>query len=285
MKLFKRKPCNHSVVSGIGNYSILTIFGLFFFLPMLFIISNAFKPLDELFVFPPRFFAQNPTLSNFSDLFMLMQDSLVPFSRYLFNTAFITIVGTFGHVFISSLAAYILAKIRPPFSNGIFKLIVTTLMFSTAVTAIPNYLILSELQLIDTLWSIIIPAWGGTLGLFLMKQFMDDIPDALIEAAKIDGAGLVKTYWVIVMPNVKPGWITLIIFSFQALWANTGGSYIYSEVLKPLPYALSQIMTSGLARAGVGAAVSLLLLLVPITLFVITQSNIIETMASSGIKE
>ena len=285
MKLLKRKKCNRSIVANFGNYIILTIFGLFFFLPMLFIISNAFKPLDELFVFPPRFFAKNPTLSNFGDLFMLMQESLVPFTRYLFNTLVITVVGTFGHIFISSLAAYILAKVRPPLSNGIFKLIVTTLMFSTAVTAIPNYLIMSALHLVDSYWAIIIPAWGGTMGLFLMKQFMDDVPDSLVEAARIDGSGIIRTYWSIIMPNVKPGWITLLIFSFQALWANTGGSFLYSEVLKPLPYALTQITSSGIARAGVGAAISLLLLIVPVVMFVITQSNIIETMTSSGIKE
>lgn len=268
-----------------GTNILLFIFGLFFILPMLFIITNAFKPLDELFIFPPRFFVTNPTLNNFSDLFILMSNSWIPFSRYIFNTFFITIVGTFGHVIISSLAAFIVAKVHPPFSEVFFKLVIITLMFSSAVTAIPNFIVLSKLGWIDTYASLIIPAWGGALGLFLMKQFIDGVPEAMIEAARIDGAGLLHTFWKIVMPNVKPGWITLIIFSFQGLWGATGGVYIYSEKLKPLPYALNQILGGGLARTGVGAAIALLLMIVPITLFIITQSNIIETMASSGIKE
>lgn len=254
-------------------------------LPLVFTINNAFKPLDELFIFPPRFFVVNPTLDNFHDLIMLMNNSWVPFSRYISNTLFITIVGTVGHIIFASAAAYPLAKYTFPGSKTLFTTVVLALMFSAHVTAIPNYMIMSTLGWIDTHAAIIVPALAFPLGLFLMKQFMEQLPDAILEAAKIDGASEYRIFWTIVMPNVKPAWLTLMILQFPALWGTDGGTFIYSENLKTLNYALSQIIQGGIARAGVGAAVGLILMIVPITLFIISQSSVIQTMASSGLKD
>ncbi|GAE07684.1 binding-protein-dependent transport systems inner membrane component [Paenibacillus sp. JCM 10914] len=167
----------------------------------------------------------------------------------------------------------------------LFSIVVLSLMFSTQVTAIPNYIIMSWLGWIDTYWAIILPAFAYPLGLYLMKQFIEQIPMALIESAKIDGANEYRIFWSIVMPLVKPAWFTLIILLFQMLWATDGGSFIYSEELKTMHFAMGQIIQGGIARAGVAAAVALLLMIVPVVLFVITQSQIIQTMASSGIKE
>ena len=159
-------------------------------------------------------------------------------------------------------------------------------MFSTAVTSIPNYIIMSKIGFIDTYAALIVPAFGMSLGLFLMKQFMDqNVPMTILEAADIDGAGEGKKFFSIVMPMVKPAWLTLIIFSVQSLWGIGNSSYIYSEQLKTLTYAFSQIQTAGVARAGVGAAIGVVMMIVPVTVFIITQSNIIETMATSGMKE
>lgn len=254
-------------------------------LPLVYAICSAFKPLDEIFLFPPKFFVQNPTLENFQDLFILMSKSWVPFSRYIFNTVFITVVGTAGNVMICSLAAYALAKHKFPGSKIIFELIVISLMFSPHVTSIPNYLIMSKLGWVDTYKAIIVPAFATSLGLFLMKQFMEQIHDSMLEAARIDGASEWYIFCYIAMPMVKPAWLTLIIFSVQNLWNIRSSNFIYEEQLKTLPFALQQILQGGIARAGIGAAVSLLVMIVPIVLFVITQSNIIETMGSSGIKE
>ena len=285
MKLKKRKP-NRSRGGDIAIYIALVLFGIFFILPLLFAVNQAFKPLDEIFLFPPKLFVNNPTMDNFSDLFVMMGKSWVPFSRYIFNTVFITVVGTGGHLLFASMAAYVLAKYEFPGSKTFFKVVVIALMFSTYVTAIPNYLILSGLGWIDTYLSIIIPAFAAPMGLFLMKQFMDGVPDALIEAAKIDGAKEGRVFLKVVMPMVKPAWLTLIIFSIQSLWNTRASTYIFSEELKTLPYALSQIISGGqIARAGVGAAVTVIMMVVPITVFILAQSNIIETMASSGIKE
>ena len=214
-----------------------------------------------------------------------MEDSWVPITRYLFNTLFITVMGTTGHVLMSSLAAYVLAKHKFPGRDFFFGLVVLSLMFAYQVTAIPNYLTMSALGWVNTYASIIIPAWSASLGLFLMKQFMEQIDDTIIEAAKIDGASELRIFWRIVMPNVRPAWLTLIILSFQTLWNETGGRFIYSEQLKTLPYALNQIIAGGVARAGVGAAVGLVMMIVPIVVFVFNQSKVVETMGSAGINK
>ncbi len=282
--LFKAK-INRSNLGNVSLFLTLVIFGAFFAFPLVYSINSAFKPMDEIFVYPPRLFVRNPTLDNFSDLFMLMGKSWVPFSRYVFNTLFNTIVGTAGNIFICSMGAYVLAKYVFPGSTTFFRVVVLALMFNGYVTSIPNYLIMSALNWIDTIWAMIIPAFATPMGLFLMKQFMEGVPTALIEAAKIDGAGEWRIFAGIVMPNVKPAWLTLMVFSVQSLWNNPATAFIYSEELKTLPYALQQIVAGGIARAGVGSAVTLFMMIVPISVFVISQSNVLETMASSGIKE
>lgn len=272
-----------------GNFVInvfLVIMGLFMALPMVYAISNSLKPLNELWYYPPRFFPENATFSNFRDLFGMMNDSWVPFSRYLANTIFISVLGTFGHVMLSSLCAYAFAKHDFPGRNLFFNSVVLSLMFSSAVTGVPNYLIMAKLGLIDTHWSIILPAFSSSLGLYLMKQFMEaNIPDSLIEAAHIDGAKENTVFFRVVMPLVKPAWLTLIIFSFQGLWGATATATIRSEELKTLNYALSQVVAGGIARQGASAAASVIMMIVPILVFVVTQSNVVETVATSGMKD
>ena len=183
------------------------------------------------------------------------------------------------------MAAYVLEKKKFRMREGFFKLVVNTLMFTPAVTAIPSFLIMSKLGFINSYAAILIPTVGSSLNVFLMKQFMVGVPNTILEAARIDGSGEQRIFWSIVMPSVKPAWMTLIIFCIQNLWGATGGNYIYNEELKTLPYALSQVMSAGLVRAGASAAITTLMMIVPMCVFVITQSNIMETMMSSGIKE
>ena len=269
-----------------GITVVLTILGAFMFLPMVYAISQAFKPLDELWMYPPRFFVRNPTLKNFTDLFTLMNDSWVPFSRYIFNTVFTTLMGTFGHLFIASMCAYALSKIKFPGGKFVFKTIRTSLMFSSTVGGITSFMIMTALHLVDSYLAIIIPAWGATLGLYLMKQHMDStVPNTVLESARLDGASEIRTYWTIAMPMVKPAWLTLIILSFQGLWNQGSSIYIYSEQLKSINYAIGQIMAGGIKRSGASSASGVLMMMVPITVFVISQSNIIETMGSSGMKD
>ena len=288
----KLRTRNHKVVlnrSAGGDAGItvmLTLLGAFMFLPMVYAIMQALKPLDELWIFPPRFYVVNPTLKNFGDLFRLMSTSWVPFSRYIFNTVMISVVGTTGNLILSSLAAYALAKIKFPGREFFFQTIVLSLMFNSTVTGICNFIVMTALGWVDTYFAIIIPTFASTLGLYLMKQFMESsVSDAVLESSRLDGASEFRTFLTIAMPMVKPAWLTLIVYSFQGLWNSGTSIYIYSEELKTFNYAISQILAGGIVRAGAGAASTVIMMIVPITVFVITQSNIIETMGSSGMKD
>ena len=288
----KLRTRNHKVVfsrsagGDAGITVILVLLGAFMFLPMLYVIMQSLKPLDELWMYPPRFFVMSPNFKNFGSLFSLMNISWVPFSRYIFNTVFTSVMGTFGHLFIASLAAYTMAKIKFPGGKLMFKTVQTSLMFHSTVTAITSFIILSAFGWLDTYLAIIVPAWGSTLGLYLMKQFMDShVPDTVLESARLDGAGELRTYWVIAMPMVKPAWLTLIVYSFQGLWNAGASAYIHSEQLKSLNYAIGQITAGGIKRAGASAAAQVVMMLVPILVFVFSQSNIVETMGSSGMKD
>ena len=283
--LITRRHPNRSIAGDIGIYLLLLVVAVLMVFPLVFLIGSSLKPLDELFKFPPTVLPMHPTTDNFSDLFVTMGQSYVPFSRYLFNTFFITFVGTFGHLIIASMAAFVLAKYQFPGGRMFFGVVTTCLMFSGYVTGIPNYLIMSRLGMIDTYWALILPAFAAPIGLFLMKQFMESLPTPLIEAAHIDGAGEMRIFWNIVMPNVKPAWLTVIIFSVQGLWNNPASTVIYSEAKKTLVYALNQIQAGGVARTGQGAAASVIVMAVPIIIFVLSQTQILETMASSGIKD
>jgi len=283
--LFKRRHPNRSLGGDIGIYVMLALVACLMAFPLVFAVSSALKPLDELFRFPPTIFPQHPTIDNFSDLIVTMGQSWVPFSRYILNTVFITAVGTFGHLVIASMAAFVLAKYDFPGGRFFFAVVTTALMFSGYVTGIPNYVIMSKLNMIDTYWALLLPAFAAPIGLFMMKQFMEGLPTALIEAAKIDGAKEFRIFWSIVMPNVKPAWLTVIIFSVQSLWNTSASTVIYSEAKKTLVFALQQIQAGGIARTGQAAAVTVVVMAVPIAIFVLSQSQILETMASSGIKD
>ena len=283
--LIKRRHPNRSIGGDIGIYFMLAAVACLMAFPLVFAIGSALKPLDELFRFPPTIFPKHPTLDNFSDLIVTMGQSWVPFSRYIVNTVFITAVGTFGHLIIASMAAFVLAKYDFPGGRFFFNVVTTALMFSGYVTGLPNFVTMTKLGMVDTYWALLLPAFAAPIGLFMMKQFMEGLPTALIEAAHIDGAGEFRIFWSIVMPNVKPAWLTVIIFSVQSLWNNPAGNIIYSEAKKPLVFALQQIQAGGIARTGQMAAVTVVVMAVPILIFILSQSQILETMASSGIKD
>jgi len=277
---------NRSVGGDVGIFTLLAILGLFMVIPFYYTIIQALKPLDELFVQPPRFYVVRPTLKNFRDLFILMGTSWVPFSRYIFNTVMISVLGTLGNLIFSSMAAYSLSKIKFPGAGWIFQVIILSLMFNATVTGITNFITMRILGWVDTYFALIIPTWGSTLGLYLMKQFMEStVSDSVLESARLDGANEFYTFLKIAMPMVKPAWLTLIVYSFNGLWNMGASIYIQSEQLKTFSYAIGQVLAGGVARAGAGAASAVLMMVVPITVFIITQSSIIETMATSGMKD
>lgn len=284
MAHLNQKRLTRSLWGDIIVFILLLFVACFMALPFIYTIIQAFKPFEELFAYPPKFYVVNPTFDNFKDLFTIASSSWVPFSRYVFNSVYTSVLGTTIHVISCSLCAYPVAKKNFPGKNAIFKVVTLSLLFNGTVTALPTYIIHSKLGFIDTHWAIIIPVIGGSFGMFLMKQFMTGIPTALLEAAQIDGAGEWRIFWSIVMPQVKPAWLTLIIFCFTSMWNGGGSGYLYSEQIKLLPTALSQIASAGTARMGAGMAASLIMIIPPIFTFIISQSRVLETMSTAGIK-
>lgn len=281
----RRAKGNRKRYGDVMVFGFLAIIGVFSALPLVMAIGMSLKPLNELFYYPPTILPSRLTLDNFIMLFSLMKTTWVPFERYAFNTLFVTLTATFGHILLASLAAYPLAKVDFIGRKTINAMIMFSLMFVSTVNDIANYLTMSWLGWLDTYLAVIIPPMGASLGLFIMINYMRTIPNSLIEAARIDGCSEFTTYRRIIMPMSKPAYLTVLILMFQQLWNQNNSAYVYQESLKTLPYALSQITTGGLIRMGAAQAVGVLMLIVPATVFIINQTKIIDTMATSGIKE
>lgn len=256
-------------------------------LPLVYCICTAFKPLDELLIFPPRFFVSRPTLANFTVLPTLLEKMRIPFSRYMFNSIFISIVSTFLNIFVSSMAAFTLSKSKLKFRNAFFWIVQFSLLYNATTLGVPQYLIFSKLGIIDTYWVYILPAIPSSMGAFLIKQYVDSgVPDTIMEAARIDGANVFVIYWRIIMPMIKPAWMTQLLFSFQGIWSITPtAGTVFSENLKTLPYVMGSVSAGGTARSGAAMACTVLLMLPPILVYFVSQSNVMETMGSAGIKE
>ena len=270
-----------------GNMVILvflTMMGLFTALPILYTIINAFKPINELFIYPPRFFVYKATLDNFKNLIQIGSDMLVPFERYLFNSLFTTCFGTAAYILVASFAAYPLAKHEFPGKTLILQVIIWAILFRPEVASIPQYTLIANLRLVNTYGAIILPALAGSFGVFLLRQFILGVPDEILESARIDGCGEIRSFYKIVLPSIKPALLTLMIFTFQSMWNSTGVQYIFSENLKMLPVALQQLSSAGLSRAGVSSAVAVFLLVPPVFMFILCQNSVIDTMAHSGLK-
>lgn len=281
IKRFTRSPFGNFV-----NFLVIFSAGLFTMLPLIYAVCTSFKPLDELLTFPPKFFVSRPTLSNYLVLPELMASLKVPFERYLFNSIFVTLVTCVIYIFISSMAAFVLAKATFYGKNVIFWIVQFALMFNTTTLGIPRYLIFSKTNMVDTYWVYILPQLAGTLGVFLIKQYIEGyLPEALLEAAKIDGASDYRIYFSIVLPIIKPVCLTVFLFSFRDVWSAIPDGTIFSEQLKTLPQVVSQITAGGLARSGSSMAVTVIMMIPPILVYLITQSNVVEGMSSSGIKE
>ena len=262
----------------------LGLLGIVMVIPLYYTVISAFKPINELFYFPPKFYVVNPTIKNFISLIKLQSQSEVPFERYIFNSVFVTLVSTIGYVLLASMAAYPLAKHKFPGKKIITQLVVFAILFRPEVTSIPQYIMMSKVGIIDTYLALILPAMGGSFGVFLLQQFLDTVPNELIESGRIDGASELRIFFQLIMPILKPAWMTVVIFTFISVWNTTGVQFIYSESLKMLPTMLSSLSTAGIARTGVAAAVSVILLVPPVVIFILSESSIVETMAHSGLK-
>lgn len=260
----------------------------FMLLPLLYIFNHAFKPFDELLEYPPKFFVSRPTLNNFMELFKASSTTTIPVSRYLFNSVVITIVVVVLSIIISSMAGYALSKLRFHINAVISEINTIALMFVGVAVTIPKYIITEKLGLIDTFWVHIIPSLSIPVGLFLIKQFIDQIPNELIEAAKMDGASNLRIYWTIILPMIKPAIATVAILAFQSVWndASISSTYINSDSLRTFAYYVSTLSSSSNSTAGMGmsAAASLIMFLPNLIIFIVLQGKVMSTMAHSGLK-
>ncbi|MBR3421677.1 MAG: carbohydrate ABC transporter permease [Ruminococcus sp.] len=279
------KQAGRKIGGTIAIFAFLTLLGLFMLFPIYLILIMSVKPVEELFIFPPKLYAMRPTLDNFSDMFEVLNSNRVPFSRYVFNSVAVTVSVTVLQCIFASMAAFVLAKCKFPGSKLINSIIVVALLYQSNVIYIMQYIVMAKLGLIDNPLALILPSIASPMGLFLMRQSISQVPDAMIEAAKVDGAGLFRICWQIVMPNQKPALMTIIIFAFQAAWRIEAGSVVFQEQYKTLPTVVNQAASAGLARAGVAAAAAVFMLIPPIVVFMLAQRQVIETMAHSGIKD
>lgn len=269
-------------------YFVMLLLVAFTSLPIIYMISTAFKPLDELFLYPPRFFVRRPTTRNFTDLVTAMESSQVPFVRYVFNSLFVVIITVVTTVVVSSMGAFALVKYKLPGANWFFITIIAALMFSPHVTQIPTYMVINKLGMINTYRALIIPKIAIAYNFFLMKQFSEQIPDSLVESAKMDGAREFLIYWKIGMPLLRPAWSTLVVFSFVANWNDYFSPLILTttQAMKTLPLALQTIAGGPgvVARMGATAAATFISTMPTIILFLFMQAKVMQTMAYSGIK-
>jgi ABC-type glycerol-3-phosphate transport system permease component len=279
------KQAGRKVGGTVAIFIFLSLLGLFMLFPIYLTVVMSIKPVEEIFIFPPKLYAMRPTLDNFKDMFAVMHQNRVPFSRYVFNSIFVTVTVTVAQCIFASMAAFVLAKCRFPGNKFINGIIVVALLYQSNVIYIMQYIVMAKLHMIDTYWALILPSIASPMGLFLMRQSIGQVPDAMIEAAKVDGAGLFRICWQIVMPNQKPALMTLIIFAFQAAWNIQSGTVVFQEQYKTLTTVAAQAASAGLARAGVAMAVSVFTLVPPIVIFMLAQRQVIETMAHSGIKD
>ena len=268
-------------------YIVMTILVLISSLPLIYMVSTAFKPLRELFLFPPTFITTNPTLQNFRQLFATASNGEIPITRYLFNSIFTTTIAVALTILICSMGAYALEKLKPPGHKFIFNVIIVGLMFVPPVAQIPIYIVMSKLHLLNTYAALIVPSLAAPMYLFLMKQFLSQVPDSIIESARIDGAGEMRIFLQIVMPMAKPAWCTVIVFSFCSLWNNSGNSIIYitDQSMKTFPYVLSSIGSGSAALMGAQSAAALLTTSVTIIIYAIMQKNVLDTMSYAGIEK
>ncbi|HEX3075411.1 MAG TPA: carbohydrate ABC transporter permease [Lachnospiraceae bacterium] len=261
---------------------------IFMLLPIIFIFNHAFKPMDELFAFPPRFLVSNPTLDNFKELFRSANASGIPMSRYVFNSLLVTTIVVLASVIISTLAGFALSKMKFKGKTAIFEINNAALMFVPVAVMIPRFLVVDVLGITDTYLAHILPLLSMPVSLFLIKQFIDQVPDALIEAAYIDGATDFRVYRKIILPMIKPAIATGAILAFQSVWVNIESSnlYVSDEGYRTLAFYMNTLtnLNNTVAGQGVQAAASLIMFIPNLVLFIILQRNIMNTMAHSGIK-
>lgn len=278
--LFRINFSNLPLILIMLGYLLLTS------LPIMYTVLTAFKPLDEMFVYPPRWIPRNFTLTNFSKMSDLLAETVMPISRYLFNSLTYCVLMVGVVVVTSFMAAFSMSKTRPKGSERMVGILIFALSLSGPAAGVANFLIIQRLGLLNTYWALILPGMGSATYVFLMRQFLVSMPDSYMEAARLDGANEWQIMWKIGFPYAKPAWATVIVYQFMASWSDSSGPFLYlsDPSLQTLPFALGTVGGS-LTTAGATAAISLIMLIPSTLVFVFMQAKIMATMAFAGLKE
>ena len=269
-------------------YIVLIPLALFMALPIVYIINHAFKPLSELYAFPPKFVVDNPKIDNFRDLAKVSSESIVSIGRYALNSFLTTFFVVTLNILVGSMAGFALSKLEFKGKKLLFEINTISMMFVPAAVLIPRYLVIDKIGIMDTYFAHTLPLVAMPVGMFLVKQFIDQVPNELMEAAVVDGAGKFVIYRKVILPLIKPAIATTCILSFQQVWGNieTSSMFTSRESMRTLAFYMSTLVNANatVAGQGIAAAASLIMFLPNILLFVILQSQVMNTMAHSGIK-
>ena len=261
---------------------------IFMGMPIIFIVNHAFKPMEELFAFPPTFFVKSPTLENFTKLMKFYDSSGIPLSRYVFNSLLVTGITMALSLLLTTMSAFALSKIKFKGRNLLTQINQIAIMFVSTAVLIPRYLVICQLGLVDNILAHVLPLVAMPVALFLVKQFVEQVPDSLLEAAYMDGATDWAVYWKVIMPMIRPAMATAAILIFQQVWTNmeTSSYFFNDDSMKTLTFSMNTLVNANntVAGQGMSAAASLIMFVPNLVLFIILQNKVMNTMASSGIK-
>lgn len=275
--------------SQIKFFLILLPICIVMILPIIYIFSQALKPIDELILFPPRFFVEKPTLKNFQMLIAASESGGIPLSRYIFNSLVSVSLTVSATILFSVMAGYALSKKNYKLNRTFFKINQAALMFVPIAVAIPTFIVVSNLGITDTILAHILPLVAMPVGLFLLTQFINQLPNDIIEAARIDGASDFQIVLRIIVPLTKSAIATVAILTFQISWANMSTSELYvdTEGMKTFAFFMGTLISrveESIAGQGIAAAAGLIMFLPNLIIFIFLQSQVMDTMAHSGVK-
>lgn len=277
----KKRKITRDQAVRFSIFIILGILAIFFVLPYVWMILNSFKSTKEILMSPKNIIPETFTLAGYEKV--LTQS---PFFTWFKNSAFITITNTVVILFVSALVGYVFSKFEFRFKNVLFIIVLATMMVPAQTTMIPSFLLISKLGLYNTAGALILPSFVNAFGIYLCKQFCDEIPKEIIESAKLDGASDIKIFFKIVMPMIRPALGALAIFTFLTYWNDYLNPLIMlSEVKKmTLPLALSFFAQQHMADLSAQMAASALIM-VPVTIvFMAFQKQFIKGIAMTGMK-
>jgi len=262
--------------------ALLVITAVLTILPLVWMISASLMPTGEATLFPPRFLPSAPTITHYRELFIRMN-----FGRSFGNSMIVALSITFFSLFLNSMAGYAFAKLRFSGRDKLFNVLVAALVIPTQVGMLPLFLVLKSVHLVNSYWGVILPSMATIFGIFLIRQFMLSIPDDLLDAARIDGAGEFRIYWSIVMPLARPVLVTLAIFMFMSAWNDFMWPLIVlsDDAHYTLPVALANLAGEHVQDVELMMAGAVLTVLPVVVLFVALQRWYVAGITAGGVKE